>query len=43
MKHEADYDTKPNEILAEHTIEKQINGLLSEYKNGNDVYGHSKE
>ena len=43
MKHEADYDTNRNEILAEHTREKEINGLLSEYKNGNDVYGHSKE
>ena len=42
LKHESDSVIKHDELLAKHTIKKQIRQLLSKYKHGNNIHEHGK-
>ena len=43
LKHEIDFIKKPNEILVEHTLKKEISQLLCKYISGNDIHQHGKQ
>ena len=43
LKHEIDSVIKHDELLAKHTIKKQIRQLLSKYKHGNNIHEHGKQ